>query len=161
MTSLYKISVNQSTSFEINKEQIDNLDIVKTPEGNLHLIFKSRSITAELLDSDLNSKTYVLRIRNNIFKVQINDQLDILIADMGLSEKQMDKIQSIKAPMPGLILDLMVETSQEVSENDPLLILEAMKMENIIKSPRAGIIRSVHVKKEQAIDKNTLLIEFE
>jgi biotin carboxyl carrier protein len=63
--------------------------------------------------------------------------------------------------MPGLILEIHVQTGQEVNEDDPLLILEAMKMENVITSPRDGIIKSITVKKGETVDKNQLLIEFE
>jgi biotin carboxyl carrier protein len=63
--------------------------------------------------------------------------------------------------MPGLILEIHVRIGQAVNENDPLLILEAMKMENVITSPRDGIIKSISVKKSDAVDKNQLLIEFE
>ena len=67
---------------------------------------------------------------------------------------------SIKAPMPGLILEINVKVGQEVKEDEPLLILEAMKMENIITSPRDGIIKSISVNKTDAVEKNQLLIEF-
>ena len=63
--------------------------------------------------------------------------------------------------MPGLILEINVEVGQEVVENDPLLILEAMKMENSFVSPRDGKIKSIAVVKGQAVDKGQLLIEFE
>jgi len=63
--------------------------------------------------------------------------------------------------MPGLILDIHVDKGQEVKEDEALLILEAMKMENVITSPRDGIIKSVSVSKGEAIDKGHLLIEFE
>jgi biotin carboxyl carrier protein len=63
--------------------------------------------------------------------------------------------------MPGLILEINVAVGQHVAENDPLLILEAMKMENSFLSPRDGIIKSIVVVKGQAVDKGQLLIEFE
>ena len=63
--------------------------------------------------------------------------------------------------MPGLILEIHVRIGQAVNEDDPLLILEAMKMENVITSPRDGIIKSISVKKSESVDKNQLLIEFE
>ena len=70
-------------------------------------------------------------------------------------------VNSIKAPMPGLILDIHVKQGQEVKEDEGLLILEAMKMENVITSPRDGVIKSVNIVKGEAIDKGHLLIEFE
>lgn len=70
-------------------------------------------------------------------------------------------VNAIKAPMPGLVLNINVEVGQEVEENDSLLVLEAMKMENNFASPRAGKIKSILVEKGQAVDKGQLLIEFE
>jgi biotin carboxyl carrier protein len=63
--------------------------------------------------------------------------------------------------MPGLILEINVVVGQTVKENDPLLILEAMKMENSFLSPRDGVIKSIAVIKGDAVDKGQLLIEFE
>ena len=53
-----------------------------------------------------------------------------------------DKITEIKAPMPGLVLDILIKEGDEVMENQPLLILEAMKMENVIKAPNAALVKS-------------------
>jgi biotin carboxyl carrier protein len=80
---------------------------------------------------------------------------------MGFELSSAKDIDSVSAPMPGLILEIHVRIGQAVNENDPLLILEAMKMENVITSPRDGIIKSISVKKGDAVDKNQLLIEFE
>jgi biotin carboxyl carrier protein len=63
--------------------------------------------------------------------------------------------------MPGLVLNILVEAGQEVSKGDALLILEAMKMENVIKASGDGKVRSVKVKKGDAVDKGLLLVEME
>jgi len=63
--------------------------------------------------------------------------------------------------MPGLVLDVLVENGQEIEEGQPVMVLEAMKMENVIKSKFAGRIKEVHCAKGDAIDKNQLLIECE
>ena len=55
----------------------------------------------------------------------------------------------------------MSEIGQAVNEDDPLVILEAMKMENVITSPRDGIIKNISVEKGEAVDKKHVLIEFE
>ncbi len=62
--------------------------------------------------------------------------------------------------MPGLIIDLRVKDGDAVMPGDPLLILEAMKMENMIKASAAGIVKSVKVKKGDSVEKNQVLIEF-
>jgi biotin carboxyl carrier protein len=85
----------------------------------------------------------------------------MLIKDMGFELGASKQVNDIKAPMPGLILDISVEIGQEVKENDSLLILEAMKMENNLTAPRDGVIKSISVEKGDAVEKNQLLIEFE
>jgi biotin carboxyl carrier protein len=62
--------------------------------------------------------------------------------------------------MPGLIIDLKIKTGDIVKPGDPLLILEAMKMENILKSPGEGTIKNVKVKKGDNVEKGQVLIEF-
>ena len=91
----------------------------------------------------------------------IKNELDQLIDKMGFSLSSVKHIDNIKAPMPGLILEVSVTPGQEVKEDDPLLILEAMKMENVITSPRHGTIKGVSVTQGEAVQKNQLLIEFE
>ena len=91
----------------------------------------------------------------------ISGALDELIKSMGIERGRTKLVNAIKAPMPGLILEINVSVGQEVKENDPLLILEAMKMENCFLSPRDGVIKSIAVEKGNAVDKGQLLIEFE
>jgi biotin carboxyl carrier protein len=63
--------------------------------------------------------------------------------------------------MPGLVLNVFVEVGQEVQKGDNLLVLEAMKMENIIKATGTGKVKNIVVNQKQAVDKNQLLIEME
>jgi biotin carboxyl carrier protein len=68
--------------------------------------------------------------------------------------------KEIKAPMPGLIFDIKVKEGDEVKKGDAVLILEAMKMENILKSPGDGTVKSIKIKKGQSVEKNQVLIQF-
>jgi biotin carboxyl carrier protein len=70
------------------------------------------------------------------------------------------KILQIKAPMPGLVLSVLVTEGDEVKKGDNLLVLEAMKMENMIKSPTDGIIKKIEIKQGNKVEKNELLISF-
>ncbi len=74
----------------------------------------------------------------------------------GTSSKEL-----ITAPMPGKIIDIMVEEGAEITSGEPLLILEAMKMQNEINCPIDGIIKKVSVKKNDSVMKDDLLIEIE
>ena len=71
------------------------------------------------------------------------------------------KVNELKAPMPGLVLSIMVQPGDSVVKGDGLMVLEAMKMENIIRTPADGIVKSVDVKKSDAVEKNQVLIKFE
>ena len=83
-----------------------------------------------------------------------------MLEKLGMNKTSAAAVQDIKAPMPGLVIELKVEEGQEIKAGDPLIILEAMKMENIIKSPREGVIKSILVKKGQSVEKNQILIKF-
>jgi biotin carboxyl carrier protein len=90
----------------------------------------------------------------------MQDKFDLLLEKMGMNASASGKVNNIKAPMPGLIIDLRVKDGDLVKAGDPLLILEAMKMENIIKSPGEGVVKSVKVKKGAGVEKGQVLIEF-
>ncbi|WP_228851666.1 acetyl-CoA carboxylase biotin carboxyl carrier protein subunit [Aegicerativicinus sediminis] len=136
-------------------------DILKIDESTYHIIHDSKSIKIDIIQSDILNKTYKLRLNHKIYNIQLESDLDVLIEQLGLTTDQAKSIDKIVAPMPGLILQIMAEEGNEVNEDEPLLILEAMKMENVILSPKSGIIKSVAVKTGKTVDKNDLLIEFE
>ena len=140
---------------------MDTLDVVETSNNHYHILQNNTPIKAEILSTDFNQKLYSIKVNNNTYDVDIYDALDQQIEALGFEIGASKQVNDIKAPMPGLILEINVKEGQEVKENDPLLILEAMKMENVINSPREGIIKSVEVKQGQTVDKNMLLIEFE
>lgn len=161
MSKIFKTKVNNSFDFEIKNEDIANLDASEISKNKFHVLKQNKSFIAEIIESDFNTKSYQIKVNNNSYNVSIFNDLDILIKDLGFSIGSTKQVNSIKAPMPGLILEICVKVGQEVKENDPLLILEAMKMENIITSPRDGIIKLISTNKGNAVDKNQLLIEFE
>jgi len=158
---MYQIKVNGNKSYAVSQDSLDALDAVKTGKNQFHILQNNSSVKAKILDSNFYAKTYTVKVNNNNYEVVIKDDLDQLISEMGFSLQANKQVNSIKAPMPGLILEINVEEGQEVKEDDTLLILEAMKMENVITSPREGVIKSIQVKQADTVEKNSLLIEFE
>jgi len=65
----------------------------------------------------------------------------------------------IKAPMPGLVIKIMVEEGQKVNKGEKVVIVEAMKMENALQSPIDGLVKSIAVREGQAVEKDTFLLE--
>ena len=161
MSKTYTLKVNSDYEFKLDDSDISKADIIRLSKSKHHVLYNNKSIITETIDSNFNAKLYKVKVNNNTYNININNDLDILIKKMGFEVGISKLVNEIKAPMPGLILDISVEAGQEVKENDALLILEAMKMENIITSPRDGIIKNISVTKGNAVDKNELLIEFE
>lgn len=161
MEQNFKVAVNEEMEFQFTKEQLDSLDFTKNSNTDYHVLKGNRSFKAALQKSDFLNKSYTVKINSNIYEVKISNDLDLLIEDMGLSLSAAHVVNDIKAPMPGLILDVQVNEGDEVKEGDYLLVLEAMKMENTLIAPRDGVVKSVSVKKGQTVDKGQLLIEME
>jgi biotin carboxyl carrier protein len=92
-------------------------------------------------------REYAVKINNNTYNIKISNELDLLIEEMGLSLGSSQMVNDLKAPMPGLILDVNIKAGDEVKEGDYLLVLEAMKMENTLTAPRDGVVKSVSVQK--------------
>lgn len=165
--SMFKATVNNK-SFEIFPDEAGftvngqrfQWDIEKLSEGNFHILHNNRSYHAEIVTTDRTSKSFVIKINGVIFPVALKDRFDLLLEKMGMTNTGSGKVNNIKAPMPGLIIDLKVKQGDPVKHGDTLLILEAMKMENMIKSPGEGIVKSVKVSKGDSVEKNQVLIEF-
>lgn len=161
MNATYKITVNKTLTTDVSEAQATALDAVKTGESRYHVLKDNTPFQAEVTEADFHAKKYTVKVNNNTYEVAIANPLDQLIKEMGFAIGATKQVNSIKAPMPGLILEINVEVGQEVKENDPILILGAMKMENSFLSPRDGVIKAIAVAKDQAVDKGQLLIEFE
>jgi biotin carboxyl carrier protein len=161
MGSDFKVKVNDTFEFDFNKENTSKLDAVGVEKNKFHILQKNLPYKSEIIFSDFYQKKYTVKVNNNIYQVAISNPLDILIKELGFEVGVSKVIKLLKAPMPGLILEINVEVGQTVNENDYLLILTAMKMENSLLSPRDGVIKSIAVNVGDSVIKGDLLIEFE
>lgn len=161
MSTIYKVNVNDAFQFDLNQESLLQLDAVCVEANKFHILRQNIPYKAEILSSDFNKKTYSVLVNNTIYSVVISNPLDTLIKEMGFETGKTKQINAIKAPMPGLILEINVSVGQSVKENESLLILGAMKMENSFLSPREGVIKSISVNVGDSVLKGQLLIEFE
>jgi biotin carboxyl carrier protein len=165
---MFHVTVNEHKIFEITSEkgiftcndQVFEADLQEIKPGVFHLIYQDISYNVQVISMDKQAKTLVLKINNNLYQTSLQDTFDLLLKKMGIDKKVQASISQISAPMPGLILDIKVIENQEVSKGDTLLILEAMKMENLIKAPADGIIKSINVQKGSNVEKGQTLIYF-
>ncbi len=161
MKKPFKALVNKHQEFTFNQKSIDELDLIKQSENGFHLVHENNSHHAELIKSDFLNRTYSIRINSNIYKVKVQRPVDDLVHKMGYAVGSSKIANSIKAPMPGIIIDLKVKKGQKVKEGETLLILEAMKMENAITCPKNTTIKEIYTTVGETVDKNKLLIDFE
>ena len=135
-------------------------DLLKIDAYQFHLLFDRTSYSIEVLKINPEEKQLSLRINSKRVSVQLKDKYDELLHSLGLDEINHKKANDIKAPMPGMVLNVLVKDGDVVKKGDAVLVLEAMKMENILKSPTDGIIKRVAIQKGTAVEKNQLLIQF-
>lgn len=161
MSNTYKTTVNEEHEFEVCRDQLSQLDAVHTSQNSYHILEDNSSFKATVVSSDFSKKTYNIQVNSNNYEVVIKDEVDILIKEMGFTVGASKQLNNLISPMPGLIIDVQVTAGQEVKEGDTLVILSAMKMENSFVSHTDGVIKAVHVVKDDAVDKGQLLVEFE
>ncbi|HEY5325594.1 MAG TPA: acetyl-CoA carboxylase biotin carboxyl carrier protein subunit [Mucilaginibacter sp.] len=165
---MLQVKVNGNYNFEVDKNGerlIINGDNVTADTKQLnanawHIINHLKSYNVEVISFNYSEKTAEIKVNNNIYNVTAKDQFDILLDKLGLSSLNASKISEIKAPMPGMVLKVFVNEGMEVKKGDNLFILEAMKMENIIKSPADVIVKTVKIKPGDKVEKGQILMLF-
>lgn len=135
-------------------------DLVKTGPGLYSLVVNGRSHRVLVLKEDKEAKTVRMRIGAHTYTVQLEDEQAHLMHELGLDKAASAAVKEIKAPMPGLVLKVLVKEGDAVKKNDPVIILEAMKMENVIKSPGEGTVKKIHAQEKTAVEKGQLLVGF-
>jgi biotin carboxyl carrier protein len=157
---MYLISANEF-SFQVDAAELANADIISTSATTFHVISDVRSMHASLIEAYPSGKKFIIEVEGEKFEVEIRDELDQMLDKMGFGTVTGKQIKEIKAPMPGLVLQVSVENGQEVRDGDKILILEAMKMENSILIHSDAVIKKVIVSPGQAVEKGQVLVELE
>lgn len=134
-------------------------DIQPLGANHFHLLLDHVSYDIEWVERE--EKYAVVKVNGRLLSAELKDDTDLLLEKLGMNTKAKREVRELKAPMPGLVLDIRVSIGEEVQEGKPLIVLEAMKMENMLKSPTSGKIKHIAVKKGDPIEKNALLITFE
>jgi biotin carboxyl carrier protein len=129
-------------------------------DGTCTFSFKNKKHKVIIdLENKENRQSYI-KTKGKEFSLKINTHLSLLIEQLGFNESVVNTDSEVIAPMPGLVLKTMVKKGQEVKKGEILLTLEAMKMENVIKSTRDGIIKELMVSDGDKVDKGSILIQF-
>lgn len=157
---MFRVKVNEDYVQDFESATFQDWDFLDLGNGSFNILFENKSYNAELVEINREEKTLTLQINGRKYVVSVQTKMDLLLDKLGMSDMASSKIKDLKAPMPGLVLDIRVEVGQAVQKGDPLMVLEAMKMENVIKADGEGVVGSVEVSKGDAVDKGALLIKF-
>ncbi len=103
----------------------------------------------------------VLQVNGKTVELDLESDAERLVRTMASSMASPHAHLFLKAPMPGKIARILVEPGSLVEAGQPVLILEAMKMENELRAPAAGSVRAILVHPQDAVEKNALLLELE
>ncbi len=151
-------------SFEDGELTIDERSVAfsfeSCSEKHFSLLIDGRSVPVVVTPAG-SPKTYNVTAAGHTWEIRVKDERDLLLERFGLDEGLMGGEITVRAPMPGLVLDVLVEPGDTVEADAGLLVLEAMKMENELKAPADGQVKAVHVSPGDAVGKNEVLIEFE
>lgn len=171
---MYKVkSLNgQSTEFEIALDANNagegtlngkafKWDVAKEKEGRFHVLKDNKSYTIEVIHSDAIEKTCTLKVNGTTYSFELKDRFDELLKNLGMDKVAGGAVKDLKAPMPGLVLEVMVKAGDSIKKGDSVLVLEAMKMENNIKAVADAVVKKVSVQKGNAVEKNQVLVLFE
>ena len=161
-----KIEIEEGSPFELETQEDSLLINGEISDYSLHRVHSNQFL---LQANHKNYNVYVIGQDNdqlslsiNGFEVKVNvkDHIAQILEKLGMDMDITEEINELVAPMPGSIIEIAVKEGEVVKQGDTLLILEAMKMENIIKSPIDGSIQKLHIAKGNNVEKNQVLISF-
>jgi biotin carboxyl carrier protein len=166
---MYQVTINSGESLQLKETSSGfapssgnhEVDLFERKEGEYHLLVDGQSMLVHIDKVDVETKTLFARVNGKPCTIEIKDKMDLLLKSMGLENAMVKKMNELKAPMPGLVLDVLVQPGAAVEKGDPLLVLEAMKMENVIKAAGDGTVKEIKITAKDAVDKNQVMITFE
>ena len=165
---MLKIKVNGQYNFEIRSARNQtivngsplSIDMYPINAHSFHILYQNKSFYAELIELNKDERTCIIKVNSTNYSLAITDQFDELLHQLGMDNLNTLKVSDLKAPMPGMVLKILVSEGEEVKKGGNLLVLEAMKMENIIKSPADVVIKSIKVKPSDKVEKNQIMLVF-
>lgn len=166
---MLQATVNEKNEYhiaQVNEEwQLDGeavkWDMKQLPNGLISILYNDQSYTAIVEEINTKAKELRINVEGNVYNIALKEPIDQLLSSMGMDLKALKKIESVKAPMPGMVLKVLVEAGQQINKGDGLLILEAMKMENILKATGTATVKAIKITEKTAVEKGAILIDLE
>ena len=139
----------------INGELIE-VDFARSGVPELYSILINGRSYEVLIEEERQS--YAVTLRGEQYHVRVEDERSRRL-NAGRKGPDLPKGELIiRAPIPGLVVKVLVREGEEIAEDQPLVILEAMKMENEIRALRAGIVRKIEASAGNRVEQNAPLL---
>lgn len=151
----FDIEINEDGRILVNGEE-RAVDFRELRKGELYsMLLDHRSFEAVVEERD---DQYQVLMEGDLYEVKVTDERSRRLESAFMAFGDSGAEVSVRAPMPGLIVRVAVVEGQAVSRGDTLVILESMKMENELKSPRSGTVHRVYVSAGDSVEQNKLLL---
>ena len=154
--------INSGIQSELSYENLIDYEVLEINYLKKEIILLNgiKKYKCKILKENIKNQIYVIKINGHISSIRLMKSVEKTIEKIGINKNSLQNVNVIKAPMPGLILEVMFKVGDKVKKGTPLIVLEAMKMENILTSPVDAIIKEIKVKPQQTVEKNNVLINF-
>ncbi len=153
--NIFSVNTSKTKKVIINGSE-QNLEIVKLSAHTYKIILDNKIF--HVTTSKLANNKFSFLIDGHYFETLVRTKLEEEVSKVITNAQNNNGVKIIKSPMPGLILRLEKQVGDEVKEGEPLILLEAMKMENEIRSTASGIISEINIKEGESVEKNQILL---
>ena len=141
------------------RSQAIDVDTSPGTGQSLHLLMNGRSIRLERLQRTEEGEL-LLRINGIRYRIPIKNKRELLLAGIQGAGTKERKQTALKAPMPGLVLRVLVTEGQLLQSGDPILVLESMKMENVLRAQSDSKVIALVIQPGEAVEKGQVLVKF-
>ena len=156
----HDVQVVTGKDASVNGVPVD-IEFVKSATNSFKMRMNGVEKDADLVKLDKENKLVIVRIEGKKFAVQIKEPVDLMLDNLGINSKSTKKVNNLKAPMPGLVIKILAEQGKHYKAGDALMILEAMKMENVFKAAADVTIKAIEITERQTVEKGQILMVFE
>ena len=156
----HDVQVVTGKDASVNGVPVD-IEFVKSATNSFKMRMNGVEKDADLVKLDKENKLVIVRIEGKKFAVQIKEPVDLKLDKLGINSKSTKKVNNLKAPMPGLVIKILAEQGKHYKAGDALMILEAMKMENVFKAAADVTIKAIEITERQTVEKGQILMVFE
>lgn len=166
---MYEVTVNNRSSFQVDTGnqgptlggQTEGWSCEQIGQGRYSVIYGNSSYIAILNEPGTGDGNPVFRINGQDYSVAVSDPGRQAGNILTGKEVIAGQVSRIRAPMPGLIRRIFIKAGQEIRKGDPVLVLEAMKMENQFNSPADGRVKEISVMEGLPVEKGGILFVLE